>query len=822
MPTNTSGGTTTSFNNTPQAVDDFYLASEDQVRYFDVMANDLGGNAKTLWSIDNTSADGSGDLLTKDVAGICEFSELGAKISLTSTGLIRYDSCALDSLAAGETAIDHFTYAIRLSNGTLSWATVTVTLTGTNDAPVAGDDTGSGNEDTLISGNVATNDSDVDNGAVLTYAVGGTIPPGFSLNSATGAWSLDATNDAYQYLDDGETADVVVSYTVTDEHGASDTATLTITVHGVNDAPVSGGDDSADGTEDQASIGGNVPAASDVESDPITYQLVAGSVEVDGNSAADGTVTFNADGSYSYDPSGDQDLDDGESRTITFSYVANDGDADSAPAGVTITVHGANDAPALTGAAAVLPAGTEDNSYTVTLAQLLQGWTDADVESLSVTGLTASNGTVVANLDGSYTITPSANYNGPVTLNYNVSDGTADVATSLGYTLSAVNDPAAISGAISGSITEDAVPNTVGGDLNSTDVDGVNDAWNAVASATASANGYGTYTIDAAGNWVYALNNANPTVNALNTGSLPLSDSFTVTTADGTSQVVNITINGHTDASDVLAPTDIKFNLDSSVGGLTGNSLAGSATLGSFAAVDGDSASWTFALSGANAGLFTLSPTSGGSVNLLTNAAAIVTGNYTFDVTATDGGGNSYLETFTVSVGSSGGDGAVSFTVSNNSDISFGLNGNDTINGGIGDDALVGGQLTDNLNGGLGNDQLFGGLQNDNFIFNTAIGPANVDKILDFDAVNGPQSDKIHLDDAIFSGIANVSGSLSAADFVANAGGDATAATQNILYDTTTGNLYYDADGNGVGAKILFAHLDVIGGTVDAADFIVI
>ena len=133
MATNTGGGTTASLNNTPQAKDDFYVVAEDKIVIFDVMANDLGGNAKVLWSIDDTAADGSADLITQDVAGVAEYSELGAKITLTADGKISYDTNALDSLAAGQTATDHFTYAIRLANGTLSWATVTVTVTGTND-----------------------------------------------------------------------------------------------------------------------------------------------------------------------------------------------------------------------------------------------------------------------------------------------------------------------------------------------------------------------------------------------------------------------------------------------------------------------------------------------------------------------------------------------------------------------------------------------------------------------------------------------------------------------------------------------------------------
>ena len=81
-PVNTKGGTTVSFVNTPQAKDDAYPSAstgltEDSsvVVLLDVMANDLGGNAKSLWSVDNGvnnsgAMNGSqpGDLLTEDAA----------------------------------------------------------------------------------------------------------------------------------------------------------------------------------------------------------------------------------------------------------------------------------------------------------------------------------------------------------------------------------------------------------------------------------------------------------------------------------------------------------------------------------------------------------------------------------------------------------------------------------------------------------------------------------------------------------------------------------------------------------------------------------
>ena len=71
----------------------------------------------------------------------------------------------------------------------------------------------------IITGTVATNDSDVDDGAVLTYAQNAPVA-GLTIN-ADGSYSFDAGNAAYQHLAQGATTDVVANYTVTDEHGAT-------------------------------------------------------------------------------------------------------------------------------------------------------------------------------------------------------------------------------------------------------------------------------------------------------------------------------------------------------------------------------------------------------------------------------------------------------------------------------------------------------------------------------------------------------------------------------------------------------------------------
>jgi Ca2+-binding RTX toxin-like protein len=146
---------------------------------------------------------------------------------------------------------------------------------------------------------------------------------------------------------------------------------------------------------------------------------------------------------------------------------------------------------------------------------------------------------------------------------------------------------------------------------------------------------------------------------------------------------------------------------------------------------------------------------------------------------------------------------------------------NDSLNGGTGNDILDGGNNIDTLNGGLGNDILTGGTGNDTFVFDSALGANNVDTITDFDAAS---NDKINLENAIFTAFGATTGTLNSANFAANAGGNATDANDFILYDTATGNLYYDADGNGAGAKVLFAQIDLTGlsGVVDNTDFSII
>lgn len=138
-----------------------------------------------------------------------------------------------------------------------------------------------------------------------------------------------------------------------------------------------------------------------------------------------------------------------------------------------------------------------------------------------------------------------------------------------------------------------------------------------------------------------------------------------------------------------------------------------------------------------------------------------------------------------------------------------GLGGADSLNGGVGSDTLIGGGGKDILTGGAGNDF---------FVFNFALGITNIDTIKDYSAV----ADTIRLENSIFTSL-STTGTLSAANFkMGTAAGDA---NDYIIYDNSTGKLYYDADGNGAGAKVLVANVYSSGTTpasLSAGEFVVI
>ncbi|NOT14399.1 MAG: calcium-binding protein [Methylotenera sp.] len=136
--------------------------------------------------------------------------------------------------------------------------------------------------------------------------------------------------------------------------------------------------------------------------------------------------------------------------------------------------------------------------------------------------------------------------------------------------------------------------------------------------------------------------------------------------------------------------------------------------------------------------------------------------------------------------------------------------------GSTGNDNLTGGTGADKLIGGTGSDTLTGGADADVFIFNTALNATtNLDVVTDFTA----GSDHIYLENAIFGKLL-YTGILKAANFY-DASIGPTDANDFIGYDSTTGALYYDANGSGAGGAVQFATLSTHP-TLTVADIVII
>jgi VCBS repeat-containing protein len=225
-----------------------------------------------------------------------------------------------------------------------------------NSAPTAHGDTGATNEDTplvIAAPGLLSNDTDPDHLDVLavksadvTSALGAVV-----LVSANGGLSYDPTAaHALQQLAEGATIADSFSYTIADLGGLTSTATVQITVTGVNDKPVAVADSNTT-DEDHAVIGNVLANDTDIDiGDTLHVGAVNGlaaNVGATIDLASGALLKVNADGSYSYDPNGKFEyLAVDKSATDSFTYAAADNhNAASNAATVNLTIEGVNDAP---------------------------------------------------------------------------------------------------------------------------------------------------------------------------------------------------------------------------------------------------------------------------------------------------------------------------------------------------------------------------------------------------------------------------------------------------------------------------------------------
>ncbi|TLP42867.1 tandem-95 repeat protein, partial [Cohaesibacter sp. CAU 1516] len=277
-----------------------------------VTATDLDGDAIS-YSLDGQPAEGT---VTLNADGTYSFAP----------------GTDFDDLAVGESRTVTFDFTADDGKGSSDTGTVTIEVTGTNDAPTAIDLSATSvdeNDGGAVIGTLTS--SDVDSSDTHTYTVSDNR---FEVVD-------DGSGNMVLKLKDGQSLDhesepsVTLTVTSDDGNGGSFDQDFTINVADLNEAVTA--DDASETTSENVSLDGNV-TATDLDRDAISYSL-------DGQ-PAEGTVTLNADGSYSFAPGTDfDDLAVGESRTVTFDFTADDGKGSSDTGTVTIEVTGTNDAP---------------------------------------------------------------------------------------------------------------------------------------------------------------------------------------------------------------------------------------------------------------------------------------------------------------------------------------------------------------------------------------------------------------------------------------------------------------------------------------------
>jgi VCBS repeat-containing protein len=404
--------TVTSVNDQPVAVPDSATTADDTASEpIDVLANDTGlGDGGITVSIFSQGTQG--------------------------TATVNGDNTITYTPGANASGTDSFTYRVTDANGSVSNAAlVSVTITPSNQAPVAVDDEGTTNEDVALiveAPGVLGNDTDEDGDDLTAEVVAGPSSGELTLNP----------DGSYTYTPDPDFfGSDSFTYKTNDGTTDSNTATVTITVNAVNDPPDAVNDD-ASGTEDtDLTIDPSDLLANDTDPDGDTLTLVGVS------NPTGGSVSVNDDGDIVFTPAANLCGTD----VATFDYTVDDGSGannSSDTATVTIDLTCENDAPV---AADDAYSVNEDNTLTANGGTnpngVLFNDTDAEDDSLTATlGDNVDNGSLALNGDGTFTYTPNPNFFGEDSFTYTADDGNGgtDTAT-VAITVNAVNDPPTIS-----------------------------------------------------------------------------------------------------------------------------------------------------------------------------------------------------------------------------------------------------------------------------------------------------------------------------------------------------------------------------------------
>jgi VCBS repeat-containing protein len=504
-------------------------AAQAGARSFDVRATDAAGNTRNLTvaltvlgalpgAADTFAATEDTALTVTAANGVLDNDGDGQSGTLSATLVTNVSHGTLTLNANGSFTYtptanyfgpDTFTYQATDGTRTTAPVTVTINVASVNDAPTAVADTfntAAGIALTINATNgVLKNDTDIDDTALTAQLVQGPAHGTLTLN-ADGSFTYTATA--------GFSGNDTFTYRVNDSETNSNTATVTIAV---NAAPT-GAADAYSVNEDQAltvnAATGVLNNDDDPENDALTAEIVANPTH--------GTLTFNANGSFTYTPSTNYHGSD------SFTYRAKAGGQNSAPITVSLTVNSVNDAPT---AAANQYAVDIGEVLTVSITNGVLG-NDTDVENSPLTAVIASqpaHGSVTLNLDGSFTYTPAASFSGTDTFTYRADDGD-DLSAPATVTIAVNGPPTAANDSYAATEDTQLVVGVTTGVLNN-DIDAEGDPMTA---ALVDGPQHGTLTLNPNGSFTYtpAANYSGP-------------DTFTYRASDGNAQsaIATVTIN---------------------------------------------------------------------------------------------------------------------------------------------------------------------------------------------------------------------------------------------------------------------------------------
>ncbi len=296
---------------------------------------------------------------------------------------------------------------------------------GTDTPPVAVDDAYAMNDHQQLGANVLANDADAEGDALSVALVSGpshgTLALGtdgpFTYTPDRGFDGLDTF--AYQ-LSDGQA----------DSNAATVSISVTPTAGPVNDPPAAAADAFSVDEDQVLAVPGPGVLANDTDGngDSLSAILVTG--------PRSGTLVLGADGSFDYTPKADFH------GTDAFTYRANDGQADSDPATVSIAVNAVNTAPTAADDGYATP---QDQPLAVPAGGVLANDQDAEGDPLTASLVQApASGTLTLAADGSFEYTPNAGFSGSDSFTYAANDGQADSSpATVSIAVDAAEDPAA-------------------------------------------------------------------------------------------------------------------------------------------------------------------------------------------------------------------------------------------------------------------------------------------------------------------------------------------------------------------------------------------